>query len=124
LIEGKTVKPTVRDVMRLPRCGAYCGTCIAYQDRCVGCVETEGQPYYSERRNWAVCPVWACAKRKGATHCGLCEEFPSDTYLDCYSRRRDIITVLRRAGLLALRKKMGDEAWTKWLQDHDVTFGT
>ena len=111
-------------VMSIPPCGAYCKNCIAYKDICEGCVETGGKPYYSERLNRDVCPVWACAERRKIEHCGLCEEFPSDEFLDCYSRRRGIITVLRRAGLLALRKKIGDDAWKRWLKDHDVKFGT
>lgn len=118
------MKPETNDVISIPPCGAYCENCIAYKDRCAGCVETEGRPSYLENRNRDVCPVWACAKKMEVKYCGLCEEFPSETYLDCYSRRRGIITVLRRAGLLALRKKIGDEAWKKWVKDHDITFGT
>ncbi len=44
-------------------------------------------------------------------------------FLGWYSRRRGIITVLRRAGLLALRKRIGDEAWKRWIKDNDVRFG-
>jgi len=43
--------------------------------------------------------------------------------LGWYDPKRGIITVLRRAGLLALRKKIGTKKWVKWLKDKKVKFG-
>ena len=108
--EGCKTLELDHEVKKIPPCGVYRENCVAYRDICEGCVETRGKPYYSRREGRDVCPVWACTAKKEALHCGLCDEFPSPVYLDCYSRRRGITTVLRRAGLLALRKKIGDDA--------------
>ena len=121
---GEKMKSEEVDVTGIPPCGVYCKNCIAYKDACKGCVETGGKPYYSKLMNRDVCPVWVCADKRKVEHCGMCDEFPSDVYLDCYSRRRGITTVLRRAGLLALRRKIGDKEWVKWLKEHDIQFGT
>ena len=110
--------------MVLPPCGVYCENCIVYKKTCKGCVETRGKPFYLKRENKDECAVWSCAYIRKVEHCGVCDEFPSEVFLDCYSRRRGITTVLRRAGLLALRRKIGDNAWKKWLKDHDIKFGT
>ena len=110
--------------MKIPPCGAYCKNCVAYKRSCEGCVETGGKPYYIKGSEKDSCPVWECATKHEVEHCGLCGEFPSDRFLEWYSRRRGIITVLRRAGLLALRKKIGTEAWVKWLEDKKIEFGT
>ena len=107
----------------LPPCGTYCKNCLAYNEKCKGCTETEGKPFYSKRENREKCPVFECASKTGVVHCGLCEEFPCHVFLDCYSRRRGVDTVLRRAGLLAMRKKIGDLEWIKWLNENDIKFG-
>ncbi len=109
--------------MEIPPCGALCENCLAYRKDCPGCIETGGRPHYVGREEREVCPVWECAADNGVEHCGLCEEFPCEMFLGWYSRRRGIITVLRRAGLLALRKRIGDEAWKRWIKDNDVRFG-
>jgi len=110
--------------MDAPPCGVYCPNCVAYQKNCIGCVEAEGKPYYLQGEKESVCPVWECARSRNAEHCGLCEHFPCETYLGCYSPRRGIVTVLRRAGSLALRKKIGTQAWKEWLRRNNIQFGT
>jgi len=70
------------------------------------------------------CPVWQCATEKKLGHCGLCKEFPYDRFLEWYDPKRGITTALRRAGLLALRKKIGDKAWLEWLKEKGIKFGT
>ena len=110
-------------MMSIPPCGAYCASCVAYKKTCEGCVETCGKPFYVKDEEKKVCPVWECATERNAEHCGVCGEFPCNKFLDWYPRKRRIITVLRRAGLLALRNRIGNAAWIKWLKDHDVQFG-
>ncbi|MCK4634272.1 MAG: DUF3795 domain-containing protein [Candidatus Aenigmarchaeota archaeon] len=94
-----------------------------YKKDCEGCKETEGKPFYVKEFEIDVCPVWKCATEHKIEHCGLCEEFPCDKFLDWYDPKRDIITVLRRAGLLALRNKIGTEAWIEWLKNKKIEFG-
>ena len=107
--------------MELPPCGAYCENCIAYNKVCKGCVETEGKPFHLKKID--ICPVWQCIAEKKLEHCGLCDEFPCEKFLRWYDPKRGIITVLRRIGLLVLRKKLGNEAWIKWVKKNKIKFG-
>ncbi len=107
--------------MKLPPCGAYCKNCIAYNKVCRGCVETDGKPFHLKGVD--VCPIWQCALNRKLEHCGFCREFPCDKFLEWYDPRRGIVTSLRRAGLLALRKKIGTEAWLKWIEEKGIKFG-
>ncbi len=110
-------------MIKIPPCGTYCKNCLAYKKPCAGCIETKGRPYYFKETGEKVCTVWQCAKKRSVEHCGLCIEFPCETFLNKYDRKRGIITVLRRAGLLALRKKIGDKAWVKWIKEKKIEFG-
>ena len=107
----------------LPPCGGYCENCVEYKRVCAGCVETGGKPFHVQQGEADICPVWACVKNRGIEHCGVCDEFPCDTFLDWYDPARGIITALRRAGLLMLRKKIGNDAWVKWVEDKEIKFG-
>ena len=102
-------------------CGAYCERCGLYKTKCAGCIETNGKPFYIEKGK--SCPVLKCATEHKVEHCGECEEFPCNEFLDWYDPKRGIVTALRRAGLLVLRKKIGTEAWIKWLEDNDIKLG-
>ncbi|GAI24445.1 unnamed protein product [marine sediment metagenome] len=95
--------------MKIPPCGALCENCVAYKNPCKGCIQTNGIPYFSKK----TCPVFECATKNKVEHCGLCDEFPCKKFLNKYDQKRGIITVLRRAGLLSLRKKIGNKAWIK-----------
>lgn len=107
--------------MEIPPCGTYCKNCVAYGKLCSGCVETRGKPFHLKESE--TCAVWQCAVDKKVKHCGLCHDFPCNKFLEWYDPERGIITVLRRAGLLALRKRIGDEAWIKWLEEKKIKFG-
>jgi len=107
----------------IPPCGGYCKSCVVYKKACAGCVETGGKPFYIEKEKKDVCPVWACSIKQQVEHCGLCKEFPCDKFLECYDPHRGIVTSLRRAGLLALRKKIGNDAWVKWIKNKKIMFG-
>jgi hypothetical protein len=109
--------------MKIPPCGAYCNSCPVYKKRCAGCIETKGNPLYLKDSGKDVCPVWKCAIEHKVEHCGLCKEFPCDMFLNWYDPKRGIVTALRRAGLLALRKKIGTDAWIKWIEDKKIEFG-
>jgi len=110
--------------MKFPPCGVYCKYCVVYKKKCEGCVETAGKPYYVKECGKGICQVWDCATKRAAEHCGLCPKFPCDKFLGWYSPRRGITPVLRRVGLLTLRKKIGTEAWIKWMENKKIEFGT
>jgi len=109
--------------MKIPPCGGYCNNCVLYKKACVGCVETKGKPFYVKEAGEDICPIWQCVIEHKVEHCGICGRFPCDKFLNWYDPERGIITALRRAGLLALRKKIGTEAWVKWIKDKKVKFG-
>ncbi|MEM1557592.1 MAG: DUF3795 domain-containing protein [Thermoproteota archaeon] len=107
----------------IPPCGAYCEACKNYGRECAGCVETNGKPFFLKEIGLDVCPVWWCVEKRGVGHCGNCEDFPSGDFLNWYDPARGIVTSLRRAGLLALRKRIGDNAWVKWVKEKKIEFG-
>lgn len=109
--------------LTLPPCGAYCEKCDAYKKTCAGCVETDGKPFFLKEMNLDICQVWQCVAEHKVEHCGICKEFPCDKFLNWYDPKRGIATSLRRAGLLALRKRIRNEAWVKWIKEKRVEFG-
>jgi len=111
-------------MLPIPPCGAYCENCLSYKKRCDGCFETSGHCPLAREQGKDVCPIWECATRRGVDHCGVCGDFPCDIFFTWYNPSRGVVGILRRIGLLAFRKKVGDEAWVKWLQQNKVEFGT
>ena len=110
--------------LELPPCGAFCENCHAYKKLCAGCTNTRGKPFFLKDMNLEVCPVWECANKLEIEHCGVCKKFPCDKFLQWYDPKRGIITALRRAGLLALRKRIGNKAWIEWIKKNKISFGT
>jgi hypothetical protein len=110
-------------MFKIPPCGAYCKNCVVYKKKCEGCVETKGKPFHLKGTEFKICPIWDCAMKKKVDHCGLCKEFPCNLFLSFYDPKRGIVTALRRAGLLALRKKLGERKWIKWLKEKKIKFG-
>lgn len=58
-----------------------------------------------------LCPVYACARARGVTHCGVCPEFPCALLINlaALGGPED-----RRIESAALRARLGDEAWAEW----------
>lgn len=53
------------------RCGLLCDTCTFKESNgCMGCVETNGHPFYGE------CHIAKCCQDKGLAHCGECSKIP------------------------------------------------
>lgn len=112
-------------MIKIPPCGSYCDNCLCLKRKeCAGCVETNGKPFYIDQTEKDVCPVWECAIERKVEHCGMCSDFPCDMYLDWYCPKIGRIGTLKCAGLLALRKKIGDKEWIKWIKDKEIKFGT
>lgn len=58
-----------------------------------------------------VCPVYACAKERGVTQCGVCPEFPCEllVHLAAQSGPDD-----PRIESAETRARLGDAAWADW----------
>jgi len=67
-----------------------------------------------------ICPVYACAKRRGLVHCGQCDEFPCIllVHMAAQSGHDDIRTF--SAGR---RAELGDEIWSAWARDQKMWVG-
>jgi hypothetical protein len=92
-------------------CGSDCGYCANYlgekQPRCAGCVALRGKPFWAT----GVCPIYGCVNKHGVDHCGVCEEFPCEQFINHFDPnnpegQRNAVT---RAGVLAYRAKHRDE---------------
>lgn len=64
------------------RCGCFCDGCKAHQKECPGCVETVGEPYWTQYIGGGKCPVYACCGEKAYAHCGECGELPCKIWYD------------------------------------------
>lgn len=64
-----------------------------------------------------ICPVYACVKRRGLAHCGLCDEFPCIllVHMAAQSGGDDI-----RIFSAARRAELGDEIWSTWARDQNM----
>lgn len=91
-----------------PGCGEFCGTCSYHtgnkQPYCPGCNVVKGKPF------WGECKIFECINKHGIEHCGLCEEFPCDEFINHYEEAlpEGQKNAIFRAGLLAYRSKHGD----------------
>ena len=87
-------------------CGTYCGTC-AFLNReekpsCLGCGNQNGELF------WGKCRLHACATGR-VEHCGICEDFPCDLFVDHFDPAHGQKSAFERAGLLAYRKRAGTQ---------------
>ena len=101
------------DVLMAP-CGTHCGFCVYYKQerlpRCSGCGAQKGHPF------WGDCKLYACAREHDVEHCGLCNEFPCELFVNQYDPEHGQKSVFIRAGLLAYRKKAGTEKYIEMVQ--------
>jgi len=97
-------------------CGLDCASCEWHAGgkppRCAGCVEIKGRPF------WGICPTYTCVSNHKAGHCGTCDEFPCEKFLDMFDPndpegRR---TAVYRAGIEAYRARYGDEKATELIR--------
>jgi len=91
-------------------CGAYCGTC-KFLDReeqpsCSGCGGQNGQPF------WGRCKLHACVKDR-VEHCGACEEFPCDLFVESFDPAHGQKSAFTRAGLLMYRRRAGTQRFVE-----------
>ena len=86
-------------------CGTHCGFCVYYKKEklpyCSGCGVHKGHPF------WGECKLFGCANKREVEHCGLCEDFPCDLFVNQFDPAHGQKSAFTRAGLLAYRKKAG-----------------
>jgi hypothetical protein len=87
-------------------CGTICNDCEYYKGekspQCTGCNQVKGKPF------WGECKLYACIIKHEVEHCGLCDEFPCDLFINQYDPSHGPSSAVLRAGLLAYRAKHGD----------------
>jgi len=87
-------------------CGTYCGTCTFLNRKekpsCLGCGNQSGHPF------WGECKLYGCATGR-VEHCGICEDFPCDLFVNQFDPAHGQKSAFTRAGLLAYRKKEGTQ---------------
>lgn len=95
----------------LAPCGTYCGSCSYFLKEktpyCPGCKTQKGRPF------WGECKLYVCAKNHEVEHCGLCNDFPCNLFVDQYDPEHGQRSAFMRAGLLAYRKKAGTEKYVE-----------
>ena len=101
-----------------PVCGIYCGTCKFFGGQCQGCGYLEGSPFWTVQMKVEVCPLYdCCINKKQLEHCGLCDEFPCETFTglrDPSLSEEEAEEALRtRQNDLLRRKDIGTEKWLK-----------
>lgn len=93
----------------LAPCGEYCGTCKFLNrtetPNCLGCHIHKGEPL------WGTCKLYACANEHNVHHCGACEDFPCDLFINQYDPSHGPESAFTRAGLLAYRNKAGNKKY-------------
>ena len=98
----------------LASCGAYCGSCSYFlKERiphCSACGTHKGHPF------WGECKLYACASEHKVEHCGLCNDFPCNLFVDQYDPEHGQKSAVTRAGLLAYRKKAGSEKYVEMVK--------
>jgi hypothetical protein len=59
--------------------------------------------------------LYTCAKEHEVHHCGDCEDFPCDLFINQFDPAHGQKSAFTRAGLLAYRKKAGTEKYVEMI---------
>jgi hypothetical protein len=99
-------------------CGLYCGTCEYLEKNCQGCGNVLGKPFWTEKMNVSVCPLYnCCINNKKLEHCGLCDELACELFKRFYdpslSPEEAEKSIFSRQNELLKRKRIGTENWIK-----------
>ena len=99
-------------------CGLYCGDCEHFKSQCRGCGQVQGKPFWTAQFGVEVCPLYGCCiNEKQLELCGLCDEFPCETFNSLrdpsMSDEEAEQSLGERQKDLTLRKEIGTEAWLK-----------
>jgi hypothetical protein len=106
----------VIDKALAPVCGLYCGACEYFKKQCQGCGYQEGKPFWTTQFKLEVCPLYdCCINKKQLEHCGLCDEFPCETFTGLRDpslgeqEAKEALCV--RQNELVKRRETGTERW-------------
>lgn len=97
------------DAEGLSRCGESCHDCSYFvgdkKPSCPGCGESGGRPF------WGECRIYSCTESHQIAHCGVCDEFPCDGFVNHFdpNNSEGQRNALLRAGILAYRAKQGEQ---------------
>lgn len=98
-----TVKSRPRDFAGI--CGIYWEGSAWYDVLPAECA-TQGEADLGK-----LCPVYACARDRGVSHCGVCPDFPCHLLVNLAAQGGGGD---RRIESAARRAQMGDTAWADW----------
>jgi hypothetical protein len=101
-----------------PVCGIYCGECHFLGKQCAGCGQVAGRPFWTAAMPSGVCPLHDCCRNyKQLEHCGLCEQFPCETFLKLrdpgMSDAQFHASLQARQAALKRRTAIGTENWLR-----------
>jgi hypothetical protein len=99
-------------------CGLYCGECEHLPDKCSGCGQVQGKPFWTAQFGVETCPLYGCCViQKNLEHCGLCPDFTCqmfDSMRDpSMSDEEAEQSMQKKINDLKRRKEIGTEAWLK-----------
>jgi hypothetical protein len=99
-------------------CGLFCRTCEHLGEKCQGCGQQKGKPFWVATMNVEACPLYnCCVNTKQLEHCGLCSELPCETFLalrdPALSDEEAEKALIARQNDLIKRKEIGTEEWLK-----------
>jgi len=105
-----------------PVCGIYCGKCGYLGTQCKGCGYEDGKPFWTTQIPSGVCPIHdCCSNQKQMEHCGLCEEFPCNIFLELrdpnMSDEEFQKSLETRQETLKRRMEIGTEKWLQEVSD-------
>jgi len=99
-------------------CGLFCGACEHLGEKCGGCGQQKGKPFWTAMMNVEYCPLYNCSvNTKQLEHCGLCSKLPCATFLELrdpnLSDEEAEKALVARQNDLIKRKRIGTEKWLK-----------
>jgi hypothetical protein len=98
-------------------CGTYCGICSFLNRKekpsCSGCGNQNGELF------WGKCKLYPCAKDRKKEHCGMCEDFLCDLFVNQFDPAHGQKSAFTRAGLLAYRRRAGTQKFIEMSEKLD-----
>jgi len=88
----------------------FAGICGIYWEGS-GLYEALGAVCGTQEELGKICPIYACARRRGVTQCGFCPDFPCDLLVNLPARGGPEDLRIESA---ARRAETGDEIWAEW----------
>ncbi|MFQ6082262.1 MAG: DUF3795 domain-containing protein [Candidatus Aminicenantia bacterium] len=95
-------------------CGIYCGQCEYFKKKmCQGCGVQKGKLF------WGECPMYICCKNeKELDHCGLCSDFPYQTYLETKDPNDPQADLHKQQNIESLKRRL-EIGTEKWLEEQE-----